>query len=46
MTREEYIIQNQAEQCFFTEQYSEPKYDYPECSDGHMRKNLIMVLAL
>lgn len=44
-TEEEYITQNQAEQCFFTEQYSEPKYDCPECGSGHMRKNLMMVLA-
>lgn len=39
MTREEYITQNQTNNHFFTEQYSEPKYDYPKCGDGHMRKN-------
>lgn len=44
MTKEEYITQNQTEQYSFTEQYSEPKYDCPECGSGHMRKNLTMVL--
>lgn len=45
MTKEEYITQNQAERYFFTEQYSEPKYDCPKCENGHMRKNLMMVLT-
>lgn len=45
MTKEEYITQNQTNNYLFTEQYSEPKYDCPECGDGHMRKNLMIVLA-
>lgn len=45
MTKEEYIMQNQAEQYFFAKQYSEPKYDCPKCDSSHMRKNLMMVLA-
>lgn len=44
MTKEEYIKQNQIEYQFY-EQYSEPKYDCSKCGDGHMRKNLMMVLA-
>lgn len=45
MTREEYITQNQTEQYFLTEPYSEPKYDCPKCGSGRMRKNLTMVFA-
>lgn len=45
MTKEEYIKQNQTGLYFFTEQYSEPQYDCPKCKNGHMRKNLMMVLC-
>lgn len=44
MTKEEYIKQNKINQYWFSNKYSEPKYDCFECGSGHMRKNLSIIL--
>ncbi len=45
MTKEEYISLHKTNDVLFSKKYSKPKYDCPECKNGHMRKNLLIVLT-